>query len=69
MDSEGSPYQIGFTLHTNMSFPYRGETKELNDKTRKEATSGAFVRLSDGMTHYELYGTRNTPHVVLIHGF
>jgi hypothetical protein len=35
------------------SFPYRHETKELNDETRKEAASGAFVRLSDGVTHYE----------------
>ncbi len=52
-----------------MSFPYRGETKELNDETRKEAASGTFMRLSDGVTHYELNGTRNTPHVVLIHGF
>jgi len=57
-------------------FPYRGETKELNDETRRESTSGAFVRLSDGMTHYEMDGTRNiakhprgTQQVVLVHGF
>ena len=37
------------------SFPYRGEAKELNDETRKEATSGAFVQLADGICHYELY--------------
>lgn len=52
-----------------MPFPYLHETKELNDETRKEAVSGAFVRLSDGMTHYELNGTRNTQQIVLIHGF
>ncbi len=52
-----------------MSFPYRHETKELNAETRKEATSGAFVQLSDGVTHYELNGTRNTQQIVLVHGF
>ena len=52
-----------------MPFPYLHETKELNEETRKEATSGAFVRLPDGVTHYELNGTRNTQQVVLIHGF
>jgi pimeloyl-ACP methyl ester carboxylesterase len=59
-----------------MSFPYLHETKELNDETRKEATSGAFARLSDGVTHYETsplpysgegLGVRAT--VVLTHGF
>lgn len=39
-----------------MSFPYRHETKELNDETRREASSGMFVRLSDGVTHYEFGG-------------
>lgn len=37
-----------------MSFPYRGETKELNVVTRKDASSGAFIRLPNGVTHYEL---------------
>ncbi len=61
-----------------MSFPYRGETKELNDETRKDAPSGAFIRLPNGVTHYEL--SSNPPSskgkrlgvrlpVVLVHGF
>jgi pimeloyl-ACP methyl ester carboxylesterase len=51
-----------------MSFPYCNEIKELNDETRKEAVSGAFVRLSDGMTHYELGGI-GARVIVLVHGF
>jgi pimeloyl-ACP methyl ester carboxylesterase len=51
-----------------MSFPYLHETKELNDETRRETASGAFVRLSDGVTHYELDGT-GTRVIVLVHGF
>lgn len=52
-----------------MSFPYRGEIKELNDETRKEATSGAFVRLPDGVTHYELGGPKDGQPIALVHGF
>jgi hypothetical protein len=36
-----------------MPFTYHDETKELNELTRKEASS-SFVQLSDGVTHYEL---------------
>lgn len=53
---------------TCMSFPYLGETKILNEITRKEA-DGSFVTLSDGMTHYELSGNENGKLVVLVHGF
>lgn len=52
-----------------MSFPYRGEIKELNDETRKDAASGAFVRLPDGITHYELGGPKDGQVIALIHGF
>lgn len=52
-----------------MSFPYRDEVKELNDEARKSAPSGAFVPLSDGMTHYELGGNESGEVVVLVHGF
>jgi pimeloyl-ACP methyl ester carboxylesterase len=46
----------------------RGETKELNDETRKSA-SGAFIHLSNGWTHYELGGNESGAVVVLVHGF
>jgi pimeloyl-ACP methyl ester carboxylesterase len=51
-----------------MSFPYLGETKELNESTRKGA-QGSFVSLTDGVTHYELAGNENGTTVVLTHGF
>ena len=51
-----------------MPFPYLGETKELNESTRKE-TDGSFITLADGVTHYELGGTENGKPVVLVHGF
>ncbi len=53
-----------------MSFPYLGETKELNEVTRKEAGAGNFASLPDGMTHYELGGPFTAARsVVLVHGF
>jgi pimeloyl-ACP methyl ester carboxylesterase len=52
-----------------MSFPYLGETKDLNDETRKDATSGAFIQLPDGVTHYELCGPEDGQLITLIHGF
>ncbi|HXF85127.1 MAG TPA: alpha/beta hydrolase [Anaerolineales bacterium] len=51
-----------------MPFPYLGETKELNDETRQEGR-GSFVRLSNGITHYELGNPERENTVVLIHGF
>jgi pimeloyl-ACP methyl ester carboxylesterase len=53
----------------NWDFIYRGETRDLDDATRKRATSGTFIRLSDGYTHYELGGSPKGEPVVLIHGF
>jgi len=52
-----------------MSFPYLGEIKRLNDETRKDADSGAFARLPDGVTHYELGGPKDELPIVLVHGF
>lgn len=46
----------------------RGETKELNDETRKSA-GGSFLKLPNGYTHYELGGNESGEPVVLIHGF
>jgi pimeloyl-ACP methyl ester carboxylesterase len=46
----------------------RGETKELNDATRRSA-GGSFIALMDGVTHYELGGNESGDVVVLVHGF
>ena len=51
-----------------MSFPYRGENKDLNDAERA-SLPGSFVKLADGVTHYELGGPENGQPVVLVHGF
>jgi pimeloyl-ACP methyl ester carboxylesterase len=50
------------------TFPYFGETEELN-KTVRASAPGDFVRLADGITHYELGGPENGQPVVLVHGF
>jgi pimeloyl-ACP methyl ester carboxylesterase len=63
----------------NFDFIYRGEIKEIDDEIRA-STSGSFLRLSNGFTHYELSGPltpspiageRSEPRksVVLVHGF
>jgi pimeloyl-ACP methyl ester carboxylesterase len=52
----------------NWDFIYRGETKDIDDDTRA-STSGSFIQLSNGFTHYELCGPDNGQSVVLIHGF
>ena len=53
----------------NWDFIYRGETVSLDDATRKTATSGSFIKLTDGVTHYELVGDPKGLPVLLIHGF
>ncbi|MCU0519306.1 MAG: alpha/beta fold hydrolase [Anaerolineae bacterium] len=40
----------------------------LTDQVRR-TIAGAFVRLSEGVTHYEIAGPESGPPVVLIHGF
>jgi len=50
------------------TFPYLGETEELDDTVRASAP-GSFVQLSDGCTHYELGGPDGGQPVVLVHGF
>ena len=51
-----------------MNFTYRDETKQLNDRTRRNA-DGCFIQLPDGVTHYELGGPESGDVVVLVHGF
>lgn len=63
-----------------MHLPNRGETRELNEAARQSA-GGSFIRLPDGITHYELGGNDPPLHlgegdpkgwvrdVVLVHGF
>lgn len=45
-----------------------GETEPLDAAARADAPGG-FVKLTDGVTHYELAGPADGPIVVLIHGF
>jgi len=49
-------------------YRYPGETQILTDEIRA-TTSGKYVPLSQGITHYELAGPEDAPTVVLIHGF
>jgi len=51
-----------------MPFPYREETKFINDEVRA-AADGAFIALPHGFTHYELSNPESSETVVLIHGF
>jgi pimeloyl-ACP methyl ester carboxylesterase len=44
------------------------ETLTLDDTTRA-GLPGQFIRLANGVTHYELSGPDNGPLVVLVHGF
>jgi len=44
------------------------ETKDLDDATRADLP-GQFVRLPDGVTHYEWSGPEDGPVVVLVNGF
>lgn len=44
------------------------ETADLTEAVRHQA-SGDFIRLSDGLTHYQLEGPEDKHTVVLVHGF
>ena len=52
---------------------YDRETLVLDDAARRNdvihAYGGSYIRLSTGVTHYELAGPENAPTVVLVHGF
>lgn len=51
-----------------MPFPYRDETKKINDATRK-AAGGSYIQIPGGVTHYELSNPDGNIPVVLVHGF
>src|SRR5215216_7711201 len=44
------------------------EKKILTDADRKNV-AGSFIKLSQGVTHYELKGSENGEVIVLVHGF
>ena len=44
------------------------EQRPLDDAARR-GTSGQYVRLADGMTHYEIAGPDSGAKVILVHGF
>ncbi len=52
----------------NWDFVYRGETDRL-DETTRHSLGGAYIRLSQGVTHYEVDGPKDGRTVVLVHGF
>ena len=49
-------------------YSFRSEILELDDEARRH-TEGAYVRLSAGVTHYELGNPAGDQTVVLVHGF
>jgi pimeloyl-ACP methyl ester carboxylesterase len=60
---------LGAVAYCSLNYVrYNQETGELNDGVR-QGTTGSYVRLSDGVTHYELAGPENVRTVVLVHGF
>ncbi len=50
------------------NFHFRGESRTLDAKARAAAPR-QFVKLADGMVHYELAGPEDAQTVVLVHGF
>jgi len=55
-------------VQIGMTFPYRGENEELDPEVRKKL-GGTYIRLSGGVTHYELSNSQLEGTVVLVHGF
>jgi pimeloyl-ACP methyl ester carboxylesterase len=47
----------------------RNPERDTLDDAARNAAPGKFVRLSDGVTHYELSGPDSGPAIVLVHGF
>jgi pimeloyl-ACP methyl ester carboxylesterase len=51
-----------------LEFPYLGETYTLADESRA-TISGEFIRIPQGVVHYEMSGPSERRLIVLVHGF
>ena len=51
------------------SYEYSINRKIVLDDTARQSAAGQFIKLSDGVVHYEINGTDTGQAVVLIHGF
>jgi pimeloyl-ACP methyl ester carboxylesterase len=60
---------LGAVIYLGLNYVHQDqETAELNDTARR-GTTGSYVQLPDGVTHYELAGPEGGRTIVLIHGF
>lgn len=57
----GMYYWVRFTTHNQ-------ETSILNDQAR-EGTTGEYIKLRNGITHYQSEGPDTTEAIILVHGF
>lgn len=55
-------------MNPSKIIPYYSENTQLRRKKRNHHSAKSFVRLSDGITHYERLGAGEDPLVVLVHG-
>jgi pimeloyl-ACP methyl ester carboxylesterase len=53
---------------SSFEFPFWGETDTLNDEIRA-TISGEFIRIPQGVVHYEMSGPSDHRPIVLVHGF
>jgi alpha-beta hydrolase superfamily lysophospholipase len=47
----------------------RNPERQTLDEAARKGAPGRFIRLSDGVTHYDLTGPDSGPTIVLVHGF
>ncbi len=56
------------SLFEKIEFPFIGENRKISPEISKY-TDGKFIKLDDGLTHYDLQGPDNGEVVILVHGF
>lgn len=56
------------SLFEKIEFPFIGENRNISSEIRNY-TGGKFIKLDDGLTHYDLQGPENGEVVILVHGF